>query len=455
MNHISFGSTLKEARIAKGYDINTVARRLRIRPDILQAIEESDFERIPPRGYARNMINSYAHLLGLDANEVTRMYLDEAYANSVGVAHGSMSEMRAQQRATAQSTAHPDRTSGFARVDSATGRTRGSSSNGGQVNGLGRRTYSLEMEDKISGGANRTAAARMGMGSDGRESRTPHPSNRSALQDGRYLNAVEGRSRSPQVDFRQYLPFVLGALIVVVILFVVLNLTVCHQQEPAETIPVTSEQSDGSSTDASADGSSSTDSSDDPSTAATTTTTEKAPTEFTLSYKIADGVSTYLEIKVDGKYVVASDVTGPKSGEYTSSDTIQFVSSNSKGLTVTIDGEDQKIKENSSGIYNHTFKFSDILKQWKKDHPDAADSSSSTKSSSSSSKSSSTDSSDSTSSSKSSTSSDSSSDTSSASSSSSNGSTSSNTLSVTGSSTTSVGSSGSSSGSSSSSDSSE
>ena len=50
MNHISFGSVLKEARISKGYELNMVSRRLRIRPDILEAIEDSDFERMPPRG---------------------------------------------------------------------------------------------------------------------------------------------------------------------------------------------------------------------------------------------------------------------------------------------------------------------------------------------------------------------------------------------------------------------
>lgn len=45
MNHISFGSVLKEARISKGYELNAVSRRLRIRPDILEAIENSDFDR--------------------------------------------------------------------------------------------------------------------------------------------------------------------------------------------------------------------------------------------------------------------------------------------------------------------------------------------------------------------------------------------------------------------------
>ena len=44
MNHISFGSVLKEARISKGYELNAVSRRLRIRPDILEAIENSDFD---------------------------------------------------------------------------------------------------------------------------------------------------------------------------------------------------------------------------------------------------------------------------------------------------------------------------------------------------------------------------------------------------------------------------
>lgn len=70
MNHISFGSVLKEARISKGYELNAVSRRLRIRPDILEAIENSDFDRMPPRGYSRNMINAYARFLGLNANDV-------------------------------------------------------------------------------------------------------------------------------------------------------------------------------------------------------------------------------------------------------------------------------------------------------------------------------------------------------------------------------------------------
>lgn len=77
------GKVLREARERKGYDLNTVARRLRIRPDILRAIEAGDFEAMPPRGYTRNMVNAYARLLGLNPTEIVNMYLDEAYAEQV------------------------------------------------------------------------------------------------------------------------------------------------------------------------------------------------------------------------------------------------------------------------------------------------------------------------------------------------------------------------------------
>ena len=50
---ITSGSVLRETRERKNYDLNTVARRLRIRPDILRAIEASDFAAMPPQAQAR------------------------------------------------------------------------------------------------------------------------------------------------------------------------------------------------------------------------------------------------------------------------------------------------------------------------------------------------------------------------------------------------------------------
>ena len=71
---MKFGDVLRHAREQSGEDLVSVARRIRIRPDILERIEESDIDSMPPRGYSRNMINAYARYLGLNTTEVVKMY---------------------------------------------------------------------------------------------------------------------------------------------------------------------------------------------------------------------------------------------------------------------------------------------------------------------------------------------------------------------------------------------
>ena len=380
MKHVSFGSTLKEARISKGLDLNTVSLRLRIRPDILKAIEEADFEHIPPRGYARNMINAYAHYLGLDSNDITRRYLDEAYSHQVTVEHSHMSDNNQRRNLARSGQGLAGGTSSFNRVDTARAKKRETTQ--GSVNGLGRVTYSLGAEDKISGGVNRTAAARMSH--EAAANARPHRAYRSTQVNDRYLNAVEGRSSTPSIDISSFLPYLLGAAIVVVVLFVVLNLTVCHQDEPTETIPVTSgTASAGDGATSTSTDSSSADSDSSSSSTSTQAVTETAPTEFTLSYEVASGKSSYVEIYVDGKIVVSDDISGSKSGSYTSSSKIRFICDNISAVTLTIDDEKQTLKENSSGIYDKTFKFSSILKKWKKNHSDSSNVSSTSGSTSS------------------------------------------------------------------------
>ena len=78
--------------MAQGRDLASVSRDLRIRQDIIVAIENSDFKRMPSRGYARNMIIAYSRLLGLNAQDVSRMYLDQEYAYQVEQAHQSVGD---------------------------------------------------------------------------------------------------------------------------------------------------------------------------------------------------------------------------------------------------------------------------------------------------------------------------------------------------------------------------
>ena len=83
MEDLNFGDILREARERSGEDLVSVARKLRIRPDILERIEASDLKNMPPRGYSRNMINAYARYLGLNSTNVVKNYLDAQYRSQV------------------------------------------------------------------------------------------------------------------------------------------------------------------------------------------------------------------------------------------------------------------------------------------------------------------------------------------------------------------------------------
>ena len=83
MNESNFGNILREARERSGEDLMSVARKLRIRPDILESIEAGDLSNMPPRGYSRNMINAYARYLGLNPTNLVDAYLSQQYQDQV------------------------------------------------------------------------------------------------------------------------------------------------------------------------------------------------------------------------------------------------------------------------------------------------------------------------------------------------------------------------------------
>ena len=236
MNHISFGSVLKEARISKGYELNAVSRRLRIRPDILEAIENSDFDRMPPRGYSRNMINAYARFLGLNANDVTRMYLDESYANQIGRAHQNAIENRYMHQNTSRATSRPGKrqpTNQFKAVSSNRQRV-----NDGDTTRSGRRIYS-DMPDDNDHMAEVRARAQA------RQSRSDdpqlHPARREAIPDGKYVNLYANPSRGMGHAPRNRMPIIIGAAVVIIILIVVIvSIVSCsNNQNDVQNIPVT------------------------------------------------------------------------------------------------------------------------------------------------------------------------------------------------------------------------
>ncbi len=72
------GSDLRLVRERLGWALPDVALSLRIRLPFLIAIEEGRFSALPGPAYALGFVRSYARLLGLDADEVTRRFRNEA-----------------------------------------------------------------------------------------------------------------------------------------------------------------------------------------------------------------------------------------------------------------------------------------------------------------------------------------------------------------------------------------
>jgi transcriptional regulator with XRE-family HTH domain len=68
------GDRLRAAREARGLSLEAVANTLRVKPSILQAIENNDAAALPPRPYGRGFVRTYAAHLGLEPHDTARDY---------------------------------------------------------------------------------------------------------------------------------------------------------------------------------------------------------------------------------------------------------------------------------------------------------------------------------------------------------------------------------------------
>lgn len=78
----SIGECLRRERLRRNLQLEQVASELKISARMLAAIEAEDFEKLPGGVFAKSFVRQYAHLLGLDedemAAEVARMLRPEA-----------------------------------------------------------------------------------------------------------------------------------------------------------------------------------------------------------------------------------------------------------------------------------------------------------------------------------------------------------------------------------------
>ena len=93
----SYSKILRNTRINQKLSTEDIANKLKIRADIVNTIEEGDFEHLPSTGFTRNMVYSYARYLGLDAARLSKQYLSESdryFAKKKGLISGSSTPRR-------------------------------------------------------------------------------------------------------------------------------------------------------------------------------------------------------------------------------------------------------------------------------------------------------------------------------------------------------------------------
>jgi hypothetical protein len=67
------GSSLREARLRQGLDLNELEQGTKIRAKYLRALEDEEFDLLPAPTYVKGFLRSYAEYLGLDG----QLYADE------------------------------------------------------------------------------------------------------------------------------------------------------------------------------------------------------------------------------------------------------------------------------------------------------------------------------------------------------------------------------------------
>lgn len=80
-NVTKVGTLLKSMRTEKGIKIVDVAKKLCIRRQYLEAIEDSDYKEIPAFPYGIGFIRSYADFLGLNSGNIVELYKEETNFN--------------------------------------------------------------------------------------------------------------------------------------------------------------------------------------------------------------------------------------------------------------------------------------------------------------------------------------------------------------------------------------
>lgn len=399
----SYADILREARTGGGYDLTAMSRRLHIRPDILMAIENADFDKMPARGYAKNMIRAYARALGLNEREICDMYLDEVHFYEVGQSRRiEKVPPRGSSRRPSSQGRTPQRSSRFSDMEESHSRRtsdgyRRDSSRSLYAEDRPSRRFDAPYGDE---GARRRGERQLcdeGYSQDGarraQRSRQSQRSGRSRGQErssgilgtaiggiGSVVSSLSGgrqqgtrvaksfdtigstppyaRNSKPQpgASGSMSVPLLLGLVVIALIVVIAVVVVVNGGKQATEDVPniPISGLTDTSSPEDSDQGSVST----------------SAPENAKFSYNVLTGQSAYIEVYINGSETpeFADVVDGPSEKAYEVTGTLTFRTANPDGVKAYLDGtEVQLTRSEGSNYYSYTVDFPQILQRWNQD----------------------------------------------------------------------------------------
>lgn len=331
MDERTFGEQLADERRRRGLSIDQVSDSLRIRPDILASLENDNYDTMPLKGHARNMVSSYARFLGLNSAEVTSQFLREYHAYEDTLSRTKQNRYHSDYFDESISQ-HNDQ-------DRRSQRPYRRREPSGSLDG-GYDSRSSSAQRRATASARRTSYE----GRD-RESRRSYPAHKKRGGSSGTLSALTSHPLIVIVG----LAIVLA---VVLILWAVLSNSCSRTSETAPNIAVTGVTSEPVTVPEDTTTDDATDTADDTTEDATT------PQPFTLKVVLPEGEESWIEISVDGVKVLAETVTGPWEGTYDVTDTTE-VRAGTTGVITVYRNDEVVTLDNSTGIDKVTLSIQD------------------------------------------------------------------------------------------------
>lgn len=384
MDDMRFGDILSERRRQLGLSIDQAVSATKLRPHVLEAFERSDFDAMPPKGYAQGMISSYARFLRLDPRDVIEPYFDQLYAHERE--RGLQSRSDRSPRYESPDEVARRRRAPMRQSDMAEGVSEPSArSSRGYVSPLDHadasdsysrdrsvgNVYRRERRDAFSsydtGSYTAGASDRYdddayddGYADDGYVSRRP-----TDLSRGR--GSLDFGPDSPLGDIRRYLPFIAAAIaLIVLIVIIALVVKSCSGDEPiedpgaqpqipvvgvTETVDTTTNSPAEPATGAVEGTPAATPAATPTDAAAVPTTPAEAPIAGTrnVEIRVDSGVQSWIDANSDGTTLIARTVSGPATETFSIEAPTEITIGYPSGVKVFVDGTEMEVPR-SSGI---------------------------------------------------------------------------------------------------------